>query len=142
MFRQIVIHPDDRKYLHILWRENKNEPVKEYKMNTVTYGTSSASFLAIRTLKQLAKDESENYEIAAKIIERDFYMDDCLSGTNNIEDTKLAVHHLNQLLKKGGMNLRKWSSNHQKILEGLPEESRKGNSFEFNKNDVKMLGIY
>jgi Pao retrotransposon peptidase/Protein of unknown function (DUF1759)/Family of unknown function (DUF5641)/Putative peptidase (DUF1758)/Integrase zinc binding domain len=142
MFRQILIHPDDRKFQHILWRESTNEPIREYRMNTVTYGTSSASFLAIRTLKQLAEDEAENHSMAAKILEKDFYMDDCLSGADNIEEAKIAVDQLNQLLKKGGMNLRKWTSNNQSILEKLPDESKKGNLFEFNKNDVKMLGIY
>jgi hypothetical protein len=58
--------------------------MREYKMNIVTYGTSSASLLAIRTLKQLAEDEAENHSMEAKILERDFYMDDCLSGAEPI----------------------------------------------------------
>ena len=41
----------------ILQREDQNEPVKVYKLNTVTYGTACAPFLAVRTLHQLAQDE-------------------------------------------------------------------------------------
>lgn len=57
MYRQILVHPDDADYQKILFRENPGDNVKELTLNTVTYGTSCASFLAIRTLHQLANDE-------------------------------------------------------------------------------------
>lgn len=57
MFRQIKIHPEDAKFQKILWRDNPNEPIKTFTLDTVTYGTASAPFLAVRTLKQLARDE-------------------------------------------------------------------------------------
>ncbi|XP_043501597.1 uncharacterized protein LOC122523779 [Polistes fuscatus] len=44
MYRQIIIDPRDRKYQTILWRRQESDPVKTYRLNTVTYGTASASF--------------------------------------------------------------------------------------------------
>jgi hypothetical protein len=38
-----------------------------YELNTVTYGTASAPFLATRCLQQLTEDEAFNYPEAAKI---------------------------------------------------------------------------
>ncbi|GBM23659.1 hypothetical protein AVEN_117405-1 [Araneus ventricosus] len=50
MFRQIEINPSQRKYLKILWKEGPEENVKVFALKTVTYGTTSAPFLATRTL--------------------------------------------------------------------------------------------
>lgn len=36
MFRQVVVHPDDRKLRRIIWRYDKSEPIKLYNLNTVT----------------------------------------------------------------------------------------------------------
>ncbi|XP_033225071.1 uncharacterized protein LOC117178004 [Belonocnema kinseyi] len=65
MCRQVLVHTDDAVYQKILFRENQNAPIKIYSLNTVTYGTSCASFLTIRALHQLANDEGAQHSIAA-----------------------------------------------------------------------------
>ncbi|XP_055714224.1 uncharacterized protein LOC129808469 [Phlebotomus papatasi] len=57
MFRQILVREEDRDYQRILWRFNESEPVQEYVLNTVTYGTAAATYLSVRALHQLAEDE-------------------------------------------------------------------------------------
>ncbi|XP_013189615.2 uncharacterized protein LOC106134183 [Amyelois transitella] len=52
MYRQILISKNDVDYQRILWRRSPLEEVTEKRLLTVTYGTSCAPFLAIRTLKQ------------------------------------------------------------------------------------------
>lgn len=42
MYRQILINKNDRDYLRILWRFDVNKPIDEYRLCTVTYGTSCA----------------------------------------------------------------------------------------------------
>jgi len=56
MYRQINVHPQDRDLQRIIWRYSSEEPIQEYKLTTVTYGTSSAPYLATRCLKKLADD--------------------------------------------------------------------------------------
>jgi hypothetical protein len=72
MYRQINIHQDYQKFQRILWRNSKTEPISEYALKSVTYGTAAAPFLAIRTLKQLAKDEEIHQLEASKILTNDF----------------------------------------------------------------------
>ena len=48
MFRQFVIHSEHRDWLRLVWRETANEPLKDYRATTVTYGTGPAPFLALR----------------------------------------------------------------------------------------------
>lgn len=47
MFRQMLVDPVDRNYQRILWRFTDNAPIHEYRLCTVTYGTSAAPFQAL-----------------------------------------------------------------------------------------------
>ena len=58
MYLQTMIHPEDRKFQKILWHDNPSLPVKTFELNTVTFGTFAAPFLAIRSLHQLANNEA------------------------------------------------------------------------------------
>ncbi|GFV26019.1 DUF1758 domain-containing protein [Trichonephila clavipes] len=73
MYRMSWINPDQRKLQRILWGENMDEPIKTFELSTVTYGTTSAPFLATRTLKQLALDEAENFPLGSSVVMRDMY---------------------------------------------------------------------
>ncbi|GFW77780.1 integrase catalytic domain-containing protein [Trichonephila clavipes] len=84
----IDVDVSQRPLQRILWKRDVNEPVKVYQLNTVTYGTASAPFLAMRTLKQISIDEGENFPLAASVLCDDFYMDDVLSGANSLEVAK------------------------------------------------------
>jgi hypothetical protein len=55
MYRMIEIHPDHADYQRIVWRENTEDPLKTYRLTTLTYGTKPASFIATRCLKELFK---------------------------------------------------------------------------------------
>jgi hypothetical protein len=61
MYRQIIVHPLDRDLQKILWRYSSEQPIQEYRLNTVTYGTSRATFLATCCLKKLAEYNQERF---------------------------------------------------------------------------------
>ena len=113
MYRQVLVHPDDAKYQKILFRK---DPVKEFSLGTVTYGTSCASFLAIRALHQLADDEGAQHPIAAAVLKKDFYVADLLTDAKTREDAVFLRDDLTKLLQKGGLSLRKWASNDATIV--------------------------
>ncbi|GFW27197.1 DUF1758 domain-containing protein [Trichonephila clavipes] len=81
MFCQIKVHEEDVDWQRILWRDSPTEPIREYCLTTVTYGTPSAPFLSTRTLRQLAIDEQENYPAALRATLSHVYVDDLLSGS-------------------------------------------------------------
>lgn len=58
MYRQILISENDRDFQRILWRFSTDEPVREFRLNTVTYGLACAPFLAMRYVRHLASDAS------------------------------------------------------------------------------------
>ncbi|GFQ77519.1 DUF1758 domain-containing protein [Trichonephila clavata] len=61
MFRQILIDPAQRDLLRIMGKTGANDKPVIYRLKSVTYGTASAPFSAIRTLKQLAMDEASRF---------------------------------------------------------------------------------
>lgn len=116
MYRQINIDPSHRNLQLIYWRKSHNLPISIYQLNTVTYGTASAPFLAIRTLKQLAFDESSNYPKAANILLNHFYVDDMITGSDNVKEIVEIRNELNSLLASGGFELQKWVSNDKSVV--------------------------
>ncbi|XP_033213909.1 uncharacterized protein LOC117170975 [Belonocnema kinseyi] len=107
MYLQTTVHPDDRKYQIILWREDPSDQIKTYELNIATFGTSAAPFLAIRSLHQLADDEANTFSKAAKVLKNDFYVDDMLTGASTIKEAEQLRNELIEITRKGGLNLRK-----------------------------------
>ncbi|XP_062541559.1 uncharacterized protein LOC134209578 [Armigeres subalbatus] len=119
--------------------------VSIYELLTETYGTKSASYLATRTLKQLASNELERFPLAATTIEEDEYMDDVISGAGDVESAIELRRQLDAAMISGGFKLRKWASNRPEVLEWLPNECLAlpdANGIDWDQNaEVKALGL-
>ncbi|XP_065088587.1 uncharacterized protein LOC135710066 [Ochlerotatus camptorhynchus] len=122
MYRQVLLHPDDTLFQRILWRFSQSDPIEIFELMTVTYGLSPSFFLATRTLQQLAIDEGSTYSLAGPNLVKNFYVDDFIGGAQTIEDAVQLRTELSELLKKGGFELRKWTSNQLSVLSGLSSD--------------------
>ncbi|XP_055623126.1 uncharacterized protein LOC129766576 [Toxorhynchites rutilus septentrionalis] len=134
---------DDLFLQCVLLRFGKDQPITKYVLTTVTYGLAPSSFLATRTLRQLAEDEVDSFPHAAEALKKDFYMDDFIRGENSVESAIQLRREMTELLKRGGFRLRKWCSNIQAVLEGVPEEdlaTQSNLSFDSDET-IKTLGI-
>ncbi|XP_071652949.1 uncharacterized protein [Temnothorax longispinosus] len=143
MYRQILIDLRDVDYQKILWRPNANSLIEEYIMLTVTYGTASAPFLALRSVQQAAKDESAKFPLAVSVIHRRTYVDDCVFGA---DDEPLALQTRDQLiglLGNAGFKLRKWASNRASLLVEIdPTDHGLAHSKPLRADDhIKVLEI-
>ncbi|XP_061719305.1 uncharacterized protein LOC133526629 [Cydia pomonella] len=134
MYRRIVVHPDDRHLQQIIWRKDPSEPLCTYQLNTVTYGTASAPFLAVRCLKQLSLDCSDPR--LTEIIAHDFYMDDFLSGSDTEQEAASIIARVSAVLKSAGMHLRKWRSNEPRLINEHNDESRNLNLGNLDETDI------
>ncbi|XP_076394921.1 uncharacterized protein LOC143265617 [Megachile rotundata] len=121
MYRQFLVRPEDRAYQRIIWRDNRGN-LGTFELNTVTFGLSSAPYLAIRCLHQLAEDESSSFPKAAQIVKRDLYVDDLLTGADTFEDAQEIQTQICEMLTRGGLNIRQWASNNPNLLQGLRED--------------------
>lgn len=143
MYRQILVSKDDVDYQRILWRPSPLDDVVEKRLLTVTYGTSCAPFLAIRTLKQLAQDEKLNYPETFDVINNDFYMDDLLTGANDENAATNLQKRVTEIMAKGQFEMHKWASNSHVVLQEIPNSHKIAKeSVDITMDDtIKALGV-
>ncbi|KAJ8912011.1 hypothetical protein NQ315_003548 [Exocentrus adspersus] len=142
MYRMILVDPKQRCYQRIIWRETPEEPLNEYELNTVTYGTASASYLSVRCIKQIAIDCQADYPEASQAISKDFYVDDFLSGGNSIEEVNRGCLDVSSILQSAGFKLRKWTSNEPAALTNLDSNCISEHLLLSNPDSAKTLGIF
>ncbi|XP_044312490.1 uncharacterized protein LOC123037080 [Drosophila rhopaloa] len=116
MYRQVLIDPSHRKFQYILWRSSNDQEIRTYQLNTVTYGTASAPYLAIRSLSHLANQHASSHQIGAEAIKSCFYVDDFLGGANKLDQLNQIQTEVIAILTAGKMELAKWHSNHQDFV--------------------------
>ncbi|XP_054287839.1 uncharacterized protein LOC129003567 [Macrosteles quadrilineatus] len=143
MYRQILVNPQHKSFQAILWRDSPEKPMSTFLLNTVTYGVSSSPFLALRSLRQLALEDSEKYPLASEVILNSMFVDDVLTGGDSLDHTLKIKSELISLLNSGGFKLRKWSSNNHKILEDVPSDDQEFIFGDESSADpsIKVLGL-
>ncbi len=117
MYRAIELVPDERDYHRFVWRSKPTDPLRDYRMMRVTFGVSASYFAANMSLKQNTLDFEHEFPLAAKVVEDSVYVDDCLTGSNDIDSAISLYHQLLNLFKRGGFLLRKWNSSESSVLQ-------------------------
>lgn len=91
--------------------------MKDYKLTTVTYGTSSVSFLTTCCVSQVAEVVQD---ISMKRITlKDFYVDDLISD-GHLEEQCYDMHiQLQAMIGNAGFLLRKWCFSSRAIMSHI-----------------------
>lgn len=140
MFRQIRVKREDRDSQRIVWAPTADSDPVDYRLNTVTYGTTCAPYLAIRTLSQLVVDEGVKFPLGAECLKTETYVDDTFAGADDLSTAVRKRLELTELLGSAGLELDKWSANHPDLL---PPQARQNLSKEIDSDaPVKTLGIH
>ncbi|CAI6362474.1 unnamed protein product [Macrosiphum euphorbiae] len=142
MYRQIEVLPQYRGYQYILWRESPQVSVREYALNTVTYGVNSAPYLALRVLRFIADTECADQPDVKGALYNQTYMDDICVGAESLGAAKVLQSNLIKTLARSGLQLRKWASNSPELLDHLLPEDRSGSPLTFEQNNAThVLGM-
>ncbi|XP_070163514.1 uncharacterized protein [Polyergus mexicanus] len=123
MYRQINVAKNHLNLQRILWRWHRDEPIRKFQLNTVTYGMASSSFLAIRCMQEVARQMSQEYPEAAEVISKDFYVDDLLTGADTVDNLLRIKQDIISILTSARFELRKWRSNGPGLGDHLSNES-------------------
>lgn len=143
MFRCIKLNPLHASLQMILWRENPSDEIKCIQLDTVTYGLKSSSFLATQCLNDLAVKYEKDYPLAAQILQTSTFVDDILYADNDFPRILEAQRQITDLLKLGGFETHKWSSNVTDILQAVPTQDRHFDEIDFREENfnLKTLGL-
>ena len=106
MYRAIELTDTDRDLHRYVLRSDPDETIRDYRMTRVAFGVSASSFAANIAVKQNAIDYSHEFPLATEVVQKSFYVDDCLTGAANSK-LALMLQQLTGLFSHGGFVLRK-----------------------------------
>ncbi|KAJ8736653.1 hypothetical protein PYW08_007309 [Mythimna loreyi] len=140
MFRQILVHENQRNLQLILWRETSSEPISVYRLNTVTYGTASAPYLSIRCVRQLGLDCKD--KLVSRTILEDFYVDDLITGANSESQLSYICERVAKVCQSGCFPLRKWITNSPNVGVSATQNDNSSKYLSLGENvSSKTLGL-
>ena len=75
------------------------------------------------------------------VLQRDFYVDDVLTGVDTKDEARSLRTEPTELLKLASLNIRKWASNDRELLRGLPEQDINDKLLLGESQTFKILGV-
>ncbi|XP_070577615.1 uncharacterized protein [Ptychodera flava] len=110
-FLQIGLHEDDRNFTKFLWLSDYNNPSSDfdvYRFKSVLFGAVSSPFI----LNTVVRSHLEaNGSDVCQDLKENIYVDNAMSGAQTREDILNYHNEANEVMSKGGFNLRSWASN-------------------------------
>ena len=122
MYRAIELIKPDQDLHRFVWRSKPEDTLQVYRMTRVTFGVSASCFAANMAVKQNTRDLAHEYSLAAEAVEKSFYVDDCLSGADDVKTVITLQGQLQILFSRGCFLLRKWHSSERSVLQDIPSE--------------------
>ena len=114
-YLNIDLNPDDRDAFRFLWYDG--EDIVQYRFARVPFGVIVSSFLLHAVLQSHFRKEFEQQpELLEKIL-ASIYVDDFLSGAEDVEAALRLKEQVEESLGKIGMKLHGWSSSSAVLRE-------------------------
>ena len=113
-YNQIKLEEDDYKYQLILWQDNldPDEPLSVYIVGTMIYGirpSGTITIVAFRLLGNAVMCDSPEHAKGAESLLNDSYMDDIVSGADDLATCETIADDILFTLKKGSMSVKGFS---------------------------------
>jgi hypothetical protein len=132
-FMCIKLEKKERDACRFLWLD-ENGRVKEYRMSSLPFGTTSSPFLLNSVIK-LHLTEEEEYKKTAKEIEKDVYVDDLIKSKDTSEESMQIWDESKRIFEKGNFKLRKLRTNCEELKEVFLED------LDEYDEETKILGV-
>ena len=117
MFLMVGIHPDDRDYLRFIWEDPQDKSMAVYRLKVLPFGLTCSSYIAIATVHHHVNKYKNEYPKIVKELKENVYVDDLLTGSYTLEEALSDYEAEINIMKEGGMKLRKWTSNNAELNE-------------------------
>ena len=105
MYRAIELSLPDRDYHRFVWKDCRDKPLVDYRMTHLTFGVTASPFAANMSVKQNAHNLKSKYPLTAAVVEKSFYVDDCLTGAEIVEEAIKLQTELQELFAEAQFTL-------------------------------------
>lgn len=142
MFLMIKLHPKDRDLLRFIWEDPLDKSMSIYRLTVLPFGLSCSPYLAIATVHHHVSTYEKKYPHVVKELIVNTYVDDQLSGAKTLVEAVSSYETEVQIMKEGGMELRKWKSNHPQLNERfLADKVASADQLKELDSEEAVLGI-
>ncbi|XP_049300463.1 uncharacterized protein LOC125774090 [Anopheles funestus] len=141
MYRQVLVAEEDSWLQCILWRANPKEPLRAYRLLTVTYGEAASSYLACRSLNEVGERLKSTNPKIANAITNNFYVDNLMIGAADSEELSLLKEGIELALVSHGFPLKKWATNDIELLQTIPQQDRESTTRIGDFDTIQTLGV-
>ncbi|GFW35260.1 integrase catalytic domain-containing protein [Trichonephila clavipes] len=126
-FLQISLRDEDRDAVRFLFpdiKSNQTDPYKfqVYRFKRVMFGVNVSPFLLSATIKHPIENYREQYPAATEMLDTCLYVDDVISGADDISQALKVSKDAETIMKNASMKLRKWNSNDQTLMRTWEKE--------------------
>ncbi|GFU09138.1 reverse transcriptase domain-containing protein [Trichonephila clavipes] len=89
---------------------------------SVMFGVNVSPFLLSATIKHHIENYREQYPAATEMLDTCLYVDDVISGADDISQALKVSKDAETIMKNASMKLRKWNSNDQTLMRTWEKE--------------------
>ena len=132
------LQEQERDVTRFLWLKDPTETSLEdnlqvYRFCRVPFGVISSPFLLGATISFHLRSSDNPI---AKILLRDIYVENLITGVGTIDEAKLLYDVAKSLFETASMNLREWTSNCKEFRSLIPYQ------YQAVQSNQKVLGVY
>lgn len=146
-FLQVMLAEQDRVALGFLRYEtipqqgHHLQSITTWRMSSITFGAKSSPFFLAATLRHHFDLMNEEFPYTSNTLKQHVYVDDLVSGADDLEGAQVLCREATKILEKVGMHLRKWKSNEPRLLSKLKEEGCGQVPLPEQIHQTKVLGV-
>ncbi|XP_044573440.1 uncharacterized protein LOC123257680 [Drosophila ananassae] len=126
MFHRINIREEDMHAQRFLWYDRSSDKVETYVMRAMTFGISCAPFIAHFVRDKNAEAHQEDFPLALNAIQKAHYVDDYIDSMRNEQEAIQTTRQVIEVHRRGGFEIRNWSSNSKEVLKSLQSNGNVG----------------
>jgi hypothetical protein len=136
-FHQLLVHPNDRRYVQFLWLRDITKPptpsnIRYLQFCRVAFGIVASPFLLNATVQYHLENNRNQF---TERIKKDLYVDNLCTGVNTSTEAYSLYQETTRLFADCSINLRAWASNDDQLRTRIP--ALKCNSSE----KISILGL-
>ena len=126
MYHRVLIPEKDQHVHRYLWRNlETNRGPDVYVKTVLTFGDKPAPAMPQIALRKTADQAKDLYPEAAQILKNNTYMDDICESVRSAQEAMRLTTELDEVLLKGGFQVKGWLSNRSLEKETTKQEKPK-----------------